>query len=427
MNKFDQHLSKKTLAWIVFGIAVLYYLYEYIQRVSPAVMVDELMRVFHINTMVLGNLSAIYLYIYAAFQIPVGILVDRFGPKRPLLYASLVCVIGSFIFSFSYHLPLAYVGRALVGLGSAFGYLCCLKLVVNWFSVKRFGFMCGLVNMVGMLGAAVGEYVLSRMMSTITWRSLLFSLSLLGLVVILMIWLFVKDQPSGQKKTQLSHRNKTSIPALLASFPRLLSSRQAWLSGIYVGAMYCTFNTLSNLWGVPYLQNVYHIDKVLATEINSLIFFGAVIGYLLFGWLTSMSNKYHKHLMIVAAVAAMADALILRYSSLSLSAVGCLFFMLGVLAGSTSTATTIAKESMPLSISGLTMSFVNTLLVLVGAFSQPLFGSLLSINGKPAVDLGVVSTGSFHRAFLLMPCLYCISFLCALLIRNIKKQASPVT
>jgi sugar phosphate permease len=186
----------KLIPWIVWTIAVFYYLYEYVLRISPAVMVSQIMQDLHIDTTNMGNLSAVYFYVYGAMQIPVGILVHKYGPKPPLVCGALLITLGNCLFSYSHILLLSYFGRALIGFGSSFGYLCCLKLIVNWFKSNRFAFMCSLVNMVGMIGAFAGEVILSHLMNILTWRQLLFHLSYVGLLIITLLLLFVKNFPT---------------------------------------------------------------------------------------------------------------------------------------------------------------------------------------------------------------------------------------
>jgi MFS family permease len=86
-------------AWLVWGLGAAFYAYGFFQRVAPAVMVDDLMRDFALGAVLLGSLSAAYFYAYAAVQIPVGILLDRFGPRPLLLGATLLAAAGSVLFA----------------------------------------------------------------------------------------------------------------------------------------------------------------------------------------------------------------------------------------------------------------------------------------------------------------------------------------
>ena len=79
--------------------AALFFFYAWVLRVAPSVMVEELMRDFAVGAAVLGNLSAAYFYGYAGMQIPVGVLLDRFGPRRLVAVAALLCAGGCVLFA----------------------------------------------------------------------------------------------------------------------------------------------------------------------------------------------------------------------------------------------------------------------------------------------------------------------------------------
>lgn len=406
----------KHLKWFVWGIAGFYYLFEYIERISPVVMVDELMASFKIDTGRIGYLSAIYFYVYAIFQIPVGILADRYGPKRPLFWACLITSLGSFIFSMSPFIQMAELGRALVGLGSAFGYLCCLRLIINWFPANRFAFMCGLINMVGMIGAFLGELLLSSLMTVSTWRTIMYSMSIVGLLNVVLIGLFINDYPfKGKSK----HTIKIIPLPIFKTLKKVISSPHVLLCGVFVGMIYCTFDTIAALWGIPYLQHIYHMTKFEAAETNSLIFLGAIFGYPLFGWLTHQLKHFHKRLMVISAITMLIIVMFIYTTPTHPIILRMLFFSLGFFCGVTSTATTLAKESMPIAISGTTMSIINTILVTIGGISQPLFGVFLDRSSHSDL-LSSLSANNFRDAFLLMPILYGIALLSALMLKQKK-------
>src|SRR5258705_10372261 len=102
-------------AWAAVALGGLFFAYAFVLRVSPSVMVEELMRDFAVGAAVLGNLSAFYFYTYAGLQIPVGLLMDRIGPRRLTAAAALLCAVGSLLFAISDTVALASVGRALIG------------------------------------------------------------------------------------------------------------------------------------------------------------------------------------------------------------------------------------------------------------------------------------------------------------------------
>jgi MFS family permease len=116
-------------------------------------MISELMRDFAATAVVLGNLSAFYYYAYASIQLPVGVLLDRFGPRRVLSAALLLSGLGSLVLATAQALPQAYLGRLLVSSGVGFALVGTLKVAAVWFPPRRFALITGLTFILGMVGA----------------------------------------------------------------------------------------------------------------------------------------------------------------------------------------------------------------------------------------------------------------------------------
>ena len=141
------------LAWSVWGVAAVFYLTGFYQRVSPAVMTSELMHSFGISAKDLGELSAFYFYAYVAMQIPTGILVDSWGARKLLIAGSISAAAGTFLFGSTDSFALACAGRAIVGGSTAVGWLVLLKLATHWFPARRFAMLSGLGLFFGNIGA----------------------------------------------------------------------------------------------------------------------------------------------------------------------------------------------------------------------------------------------------------------------------------
>src|SRR3990167_10225734 len=104
------------IAWMICGLGALFYAYEYLLRITPSAMEFALRSHFGLAATGFGLLSSIYYYAYVPMQLPVGILMDRFGPRRLLTFACLVCVIGTFMFANTSSMSIAMIGRFLVGM-----------------------------------------------------------------------------------------------------------------------------------------------------------------------------------------------------------------------------------------------------------------------------------------------------------------------
>ena len=134
--------------------------------VVPSVMVSDLMRDFAAGGAILGTLSGIFFYAYAALQIPLGVMLDRWGARRTLAGAATVCAVGTVLFATANTLPVAYAGRALIGAGSAFGWIGTLTLIGLWFPPNRFAFVAGITALIGMAGAVGGQAPLAAVVET---------------------------------------------------------------------------------------------------------------------------------------------------------------------------------------------------------------------------------------------------------------------
>jgi sugar phosphate permease len=121
------------LSIAVWGVAALFYLTVFYMRTSPAVMTTELMRDFDITAVQLGNLASFFFYAYLLMQIPTGVLVDSWGPRRLLVIGSLLAALGCVIFGMTGNFAVAATGRAITGVACAVGWVVTLKLSTHWF------------------------------------------------------------------------------------------------------------------------------------------------------------------------------------------------------------------------------------------------------------------------------------------------------
>ena len=175
--------SRAFYPWLILLLAAGFFFAEYFARVAPSVMVPDLMSSFKVNALSLGALSAFFYYAYVAMQLPVGTLMDRYGPRRLLSAMAGICGIACLLFAKTHSLWIADLARFLMGFSAAFAFVGALKIARTWFSPKRFGFLAGLTQALGMVGAAVGEGPVAVLVSNFGWRH---SMEMIGLVLLLL-------------------------------------------------------------------------------------------------------------------------------------------------------------------------------------------------------------------------------------------------
>ena len=121
--------NKRYLPWLICGLASLFYFYEYLLRILPSLMTEQVIYAFRLSPASFGNLAATFYYIYVPLQLLVGIFMDRFGPKRLLMFALLSCIFGTYLYASSHVVWGGVVGRFFMGFGS--GVCICRRFKVR--------------------------------------------------------------------------------------------------------------------------------------------------------------------------------------------------------------------------------------------------------------------------------------------------------
>jgi sugar phosphate permease len=413
--------------WIIWGAAALFFFYEYLQRVAPSVMVPDLMRAFRIEGTAVGELGAFYYYAYAVLQIPVGILADRYGPKRPLVMAALLCAGGSLLFASAQGLGSAQLGRLLIGAGSGFAFVCCLRLATNWFPESHFGLLVGLTNMLGMVGAISGEAPLAAMVHRFAWRGTFYFLAALAIVLAALILVVVRDHPGP--KTRIQGFQEGSWPRLFSDLKAVLKNPHSWFNGIYAGCINAPLAAFGALWGVSFMSEVYGLRAEAAAASISILFVGCMLGSVFYGWISDQLGK-RKPPMIMSGIFSLAIMLAILYSGdIPLFLANTLLFALGFMGQGPVIAYAAGREVNPPAAAGIASGLINTLLIGMGAASQALVGWLLDIHwtGTMKGNEPIYTAGDFRFAMNILIVLLAMGIVSSFLIRetHCRQRAAP--
>ncbi|MBA2653135.1 MAG: MFS transporter, partial [Tatlockia sp.] len=143
-------------AWGIWIIASLFYAYQYILRVMPNIMLDNFIQQFHIDTVVFGQFSGIYYLGYSLIHLPIGIMLDRFGPRKVMTACILLTVLGLMPLLFAEQWTYPLIGRLLIGMGSSAAILGTFKIIRIGFKEEYFARMLSFSVTIGLLGAIYG-------------------------------------------------------------------------------------------------------------------------------------------------------------------------------------------------------------------------------------------------------------------------------
>lgn len=378
-------------SWVVWGCAALFYCYQFLLRVSPSVMTHELAADFHVDAYVLGTLTSFYFYAYSALQLPVGTLLDKFGPRRLLTFAALLCAGGSLLFSSAETIMTASLGRFLIGAGSAFGFLSCMKLGTLWFPPQRISIIVGLTLLLGTSGGMAGSYPMSFLVDAFGWRHAVWVTAGGGILLAVLIFFIVSDHPPKKLETYIEKHHTYGNPSLSIweGLKLILKKNQTWLLAFYGIMMYVPLAGFADMWGVPFLTHVHHMDKQAASLSTSFLYLGVGLGTPLFAFLSDHFKQF-KFSLSASAIGALVSFMIIIYGpDLPDATVISILFIAGLLLGGQFMAYSIVCEINPLSVSGMATGFQNMVCLFSGVIFQPFIGKILDLFWENAYENGV--------------------------------------
>lgn len=421
-------LARQQRAWLIWAVAAGFYSYGFFHRVAPAVIVDELMRSFALDATLLGTLSAAYFYTYAALQVPLGVLLDRFGPRRILAIGSLAAAGGGMVFAMANGIGVALLARALIGAGVAVGYIGTLKLVSAWFPLQRFGLLAGLTLAFGTMGAVSAQLPLALLVDGFGWRASLFGVGAFGLVLVALIWSLVRDAPPTAAAHQPEDGDATGVahnapPARLLA---ILARSDTWLLVLITGLTGAPILTFAGLWGVPYFVHVHGLERTTAAALTSLMLVAWAIGGPILGALAGRVRSPARLVLLVGALNGLLWLPFMLAPNLPLALALPLIVALGLGGGAMIIAFSVVRGIFGAAAAGRALGIVNSAVLLFGAGMQTAFGAVLDLRWSGTTIAGnrVYDPEAYALAFTLFATAAAIVVMAAFGLRHLEVNRS---
>lgn len=349
----------------------------------------------------LGLLSSMYYWAYTPMQALVGVMTDRYGPRKTLTLAIGLCVIGTFIFAGTQVVYLAAVGRFLVGCGSAFAFVGVLKLVAMWLPERLFPVFAGVTTSLGMLGALCGDIGMTWMVHHLGWYEVLMLSAFVGIALIPIFYFFVHERLIHEPLS-IFHE---SFGHYFKGFISLLKNKNIIVAGIIGCLMYLSLSAFGEMWGIPFLQRVLPGKHVLASTLNSLVFLGWLIGGPVSGVL-SQYFKSRRQLLIWGSIAAAICFSIIMYDpSISTVGMGTLLFLFGVFCSPQVLCFAIGRDYVNVAMAASAAGAINMLVMVSGMLLQPLMSRMLdwAWHGQMSGGLREYSVNDYRIAMTILP------------------------
>jgi len=371
-----------------------YYL-SYLFRTINAVISPDLVRDIGIDAAGLGLLTGVYLLTFAAFQIPLGVLLDRYGSRATESLLLLFAALGAIIFGLAETVNGLIVGRALIGLGVSGCLMAAFKAFVEWLPRQYLPAANGVMFAVGGLGAMSATTPVEAALAVTDWRGVFFWLAALTLVAAAIIALVVPAQKPNQDRSGGSLVQITRGFATIVRHPRFIRVAPFCVltQGVSIG--------LLSLWSGPWLRDVGGLSRADAADGLFLIYFTLAVGYLSMGWIAAGAHRFGvrpENIAISGMVMFLCaqGAVILNLGSWPVA----LWIGLAAVASAGSLVYAALTGVFPPALAGRVNTALN-LLVFVIAFAAQ-WGVGLVINMWPASPTGQYAAEGYSTAFAIL-------------------------
>ncbi len=406
-------------AWFVILLASGFFFYEFVQMSIFNVLSKDLISAFSISAAQFGNLSATYFYTDVFFLLPAGLILDRFSPKRVIIASMTLCVLSTFVFSQAHTLTLALITHGLTGIGSAFCLLSCLKIASRWFEAKKMALVTGFVVTMAMAGGAVAQSVFAGLATLYGWRHAVLIDGVMGIGILLLIATFVRDYPPSRCRPIIEPTTHTE--PFWTTLRAALSNTQNWFAGLYTSLINLPIFLLGQTWGAMYLTQQRGLTGTDAGYVSMMIFVGMIIGSPAFGWYSDRIGL-RKPSMVFGALASLVIILAIMYiPHINIEGLYTLYFLLGFAISSQIIGYPVIAESNPSSITATSLS-VASVLIMLGGFTEPVFGWLLQTTGHSvkhgAGNVPIYDHHSFIVAFMMMPVAFILGLVCTYFLKE---------
>lgn len=253
-------------AWLIWTIGIFAYLVAVSQRTSFGVVGLEATERFHASASAISFFTVLQLLVYAGLQIPVGILVDRFGSRAMIAGGAVLMGLGQLQLAFADGIPGGVLGRVLVGAGDAMTFISVIRLIPLWFAPARVPLVTQLTGMSGQLGQLFSVVPFALVLHSAGWTPAFLMLAGMSGLAVVLVLLFLLDVPPGTPRPQ-SQQGLKATGASLARAWRQPGTRLGMWSHFTIQFSGTVF---AMTWGYPFLISGQGLDAGTVAALMAL-------------------------------------------------------------------------------------------------------------------------------------------------------------
>jgi MFS family permease len=361
------------------------YFLSYLFRSTNAVIAPHLVDEFNTNAQQLGILTSSYLFAFAVFQIPLGILLDKYGARKVQIFLMIFAGLGSLMFSYGNSILELTIARAIIGFGVAGCLMSTFKIITVWYNKNNWSILYGLCLSSGGLGAIVATKPLYFIVDGIGWRSAFMILAVLCFVISFIIWAVTPEKESVKEEQNI-----------LFALKEIYSSKLFWRIAPLAGISGGTGLAIQGLWAGEWLRDVARLDQNNATNMLLILNVSLLVGMIITGFIPNILKRFKLSqidIFFVITLILLLGHSLLTFEVLPVSPIP--WILLGISANGAILAYSWLNTQFPISYSGRTSTALNLSLFLCGFVLQYAIGWIINFwdkspdNTYPAISYSV--------------------------------------
>lgn len=366
--------NSRIIAWAVWIIASIFYSYQYIIRVMPSILMGDIMDKFNIDAAIFGQFSGVYYLGYSLMHLPIGIMLDHYGPRKVMTSCILLTVAGLLPIIYANHWMYPIIGRILIGIGSSAAILGVFKIIRMSFSKVHFSRMLSFSVTIGLIGGIYGGAPVAYMNEALGYEKVIEVFALMGVALAAVTYFIV---PNIEKE------NKASV---ISEIKEVLSNKKVILTCIFAGLMVGPIEGFADIWGVKFFAQAYGLSNDIAASLPSMIFIGMCFGAPVLNFIAEKTGSYFGTiigsgiLMSAVFIALVITKLEVSTITIGLSLVGicCAYQILAIYKASTYVADHVV---------GLTTAVANMIIMIFGYGFHSIIGFVIKQTSMSDISL----------------------------------------
>jgi len=394
--------SALTITRILVPFALGYSL-SYLFRVVNAVLAPDLTSELDLNAEDLGLLTATYFITFAAFQLPLGILLDRYGPRRIEAILLIFAAVGAYLFSRGDSITTLTIGRGLIGFGVSACLMAAFKAFTQWFQAHQLPMVNGIIMAAGGFGALIATSPVQSLLAVTDWRGIFLALAGITLLAAILVYVLVPDASTSA--------NKDTVSQQLKGIKFVFGDAFFWRVAPVTMFSQASFISVQSLWAGPWLRDVGGLSRVEAADHLFLIAFSMVMGFLAIGGIATRLARAGFPTIRVAGLGMFIFMLVqgLIISGIMNNLPTPVWMAFGFFGTTGIVQYAVLSQRFDRTLSGRVMTAINLMVFIAAFWLQWMSGAVIDL--WPQLEPGRYQPESYQVAFGVLLLLQVLSFL----------------